>query len=240
MGWLNKIFNKSKTTVDNSKKYRSDTLLDAKIPSEMIDINREIDYQKVFPRLKMGLVDNPFTRSPNTELPDDSQKISIIPEAGQLYGIEMGSDFSCCFAEDTGDLFMLLTKSTVLGKSREEVFTIACNNFINEYGEKVEVHSTNWPDVYMVRIDGNSEASTFLMTPFWQQICQSLEVNELNLLIPLQDLVIFWKDLNDDLYKEMIANLQKLIHDQKESRRVSNYQFLWKENQFYETGKVFE
>lgn len=240
MSWLNKLLRNKSAESSDPLTAKSENLNDPHAFTNEDKLNLRTDYKKVFPRLKMGQLENATDVSANILQTDGIEKNMQIPEEGQLFGIDIGSDFTCCFAEDSGDLYMLLTKGKAMEKTREEIYTLACTNFIDEFGEKVEVHSTNWQDVYMVRIDGNSEATTFLMPQFWDQICQSLVTKELNLLMPLQDIVVFWKEITDDVYQEVIMNLQKLIREQKESRRVSNYQFLWKENQFYETGKVFE
>lgn len=194
---------------------------------------------KMYPRLKMGHVESVEATTAKVMVRGIEQEVDL-PKKSLIYGIDIKPDFSCCFAIDLGDSYQLLTNGHLeeSDRSKQEMLHTACQNFISTYGQKIELHNTDYPGVSMLRIDGNSEAATFLINNLWEQIIEQMSYKRLQLVMPLQDIVLFWEEISQDTYNNLMIQMHKMSREQPKSRRVSNYLFEYLEGRFKPIKKV--
>ena len=228
---INEMFNKSPLLNAIKDVNNKDKLS----PTETVKVH----LNKIFPRLKGGHVEKAPLRKATYKINGEDKEISI-PKSHQLYGIDLGPDFCCCFALDIGANFQLLTNNHFENSphSKKEFLNIACGNFLREYGSKIQLQSSMFPGVYMLKIDGNTEASTFLFSNLWDQIKEKQNFKKLHLLMPLQDILLCWDEINEDLFQEVIRKIEEIIKEQPGSRRISNHIYEYSNNSFTDMGKV--
>ena len=93
----------------------------------------------------------------------------------------------------------------------------------------------------MIRIDGNTEATTFMLTNLWQQIKEQSKRDKLFVFIPLQDLVFYWSDdVTEEIYQNLLIKMRDAIKNNSQSRRIYDYVFEFKENRFVNAGRAID
>lgn len=194
---------------------------------------------KMYPQLKMGHVESVEATTRKIMVKGIEQEVAL-PKNSLMYGIDIKPDFSCCFALDLRNSYQLLTNGHLEESeySKKEMLEIACKNFIDTYGEKIELHNTNYPGVSMLAIDGDSEASAFLINDLWTQIMDQMTYKRLQLVMPLQDTVLFWEEISKDTYNNLMIQMHKMSREEPQSRRVSNYLFEYLNGRFKPMKKV--
>lgn len=199
----------------------------------------EKNINTLIPRLKHGHVEGGTPGKVKMMVQGAEQEFDL-PVAAQLYGVDLGPDFTCCFAVDHGTGYQLLTNGHVahLNYTRQQLLTRACGNYLREYQSKIQVQQTLFQGVSMIRVDGNTEATTFLFTHLWQQIKEQSKMDRLFVFMPLQDLVLYWNELTDETYENMIRTVTETIKNNPQSRNVSDYVYEFANDRFVSKGKV--
>ncbi len=206
-------------------------------PGELVEKN----INTLIPRLKHGHVEGGTPGKVKMTV-EGVEKEFDLPVSAQLYGFDLGPDFTCCFAVDHGTGYQLLTNAHVahLKYTKQELLVKACENFLRDYQSKIQIQQTLFPGVNMIRIDGNTEATTFLFTNLWQQIKEQSKMDRLFVFVPLQDLVLYWNDLTEEVYQNVISKVTETIRNNPQSRNVSDYVFEFVDNKFVSVGKVMD
>lgn len=198
----------------------------------------EVNLDKIFPRLKNGQVENSESIKVKGMVNGEIKEFDM-PKSALLFGIDLGPDFTCCFALDLGHSFQLLTNGHFenIDSSKEELLQRSFNNFIKEYGSKIQVSGTDFSGVQMLKIDGNTEAVTILMIDLWKKIQTQLNLKKLFVVIPLQDIVLFWDELEEGVLESLLTKVESTIKNQPASRRISEYLFEFRGDRFEKVGK---
>ncbi len=217
-----------------------DTLDDLPQVEEITEDLINVNIKNIFPRLKTGHLDKDYSMSATAIIEGKVEEIKL-PKHSLLEGLDLGPDFTCCFALDLGDSYQLLTKEHFKNSihTPEELYKISLQNFLNVYGKKLQLHNTKFEGVRMVRTDGNTEANTFLLNSVWQKVCDKLNSKSIYVTVPLQDIVLCWEDIPETTLKDVIENVEQLIESEPDTRKVSKYLFEFKEGSFRKVEQIF-
>lgn len=202
-------------------------------------IGLQID--KIFPRLKAGRIESAESMVASAQISGTTKELKLSRHAFPA-GFNIGPDFVCCYVIDKGDTYQLLNQNQVDQSdfSSHEVYKIAVTNFLKLQGHRMQLYKTKFEGIRMMHIDGNMEANSFLIDEVWKNVCTELESDSVFVAVPLQDIVLCWKDIEADTLNRMVIAINETISMQPASRRVSNYLYEFKDGKFLQKEQLFQ
>ncbi|MBK8555048.1 MAG: hypothetical protein IPL65_04410 [Lewinellaceae bacterium] len=195
---------------------------------------------KLLPRLKGGHVESAKNVKVSLEVEGQPQEFEI-PASSYMVGMDLNPDFSCCFVLDMDNSYQFITRGQLeeTGMSKQELLEVSCTNFMQRYAPSIQLVDMNFEGVKKIRIDGNTEACTFLFNDVWQSIMQQLGFKTLFLMVPLQDVVLVWEKLEEEALEQLIERIQRVVANNAASKRISNYIFEYHGSGFTPIRQVF-
>ncbi|MEL7021743.1 MAG: hypothetical protein AAGK47_09050 [Bacteroidota bacterium] len=202
---------------------------------------KDISYflPRIMPRLVHGKLEYATAMRNIREVNGKNEEVIITGEK-IIYGIDQRPDFTMCFvADDNTKEFLRREHLTDPGFQKNTLIKVAFTNFVKKFGPKVQLRPTHWERVMKVEVNGQLDTNVFFVKNILAGIMKYQQYKQLHLMMPLNDMVIVWDEVEDETLEEIISRLQGLIDQSPISKRVSNYLFKFNGAGFIATREVF-
>jgi hypothetical protein len=133
-------------------------------------------------------------------------------------------DAGVFLTRDMGAGFQILLPNHITHLQTENInlFNVAMDNFWNKYGDKLEMVTTKWTDVYMLRCGDGLEANLFIYGNLVPFILEQLQIDTIEVFMPFSDTYFISSKFPDSTLKDIKETfLEKYTNEQ--SARVSAY-----------------